>query len=524
MVARRGATTIVRTRHGLTLAAAGIDASNVAAGLGRAAARGPRRLGPPAARGAAASAPAATSAVVVTDTAGRAWREGQTDIAIGAAGLRGAEEFAGRLDAHGNELAVTAPAVADEIAGAAELAQGKLGGRPFAVVRGRADLVLAAGERRPGRRRAGPPRGRRPVRLRRPRGRGARPARRDPADRAPFGAPAPRRGAGRRGPRWPAGARVPTAATRPAWCSRAAATPGWPPLRFAHGWRRVRPATPGRPPSGCDRRLRRLAARPRCRAVVTASRPVDGPPPTRGTPNRGQEVPSRSPTARRSSTRSARSRRAPRSAAATRSSASASLVALADHRGRGVPPVIKKLVGPARVQRQGARRHRRPGLGLPATSPPSRPTATRTTCPRARAVDYTDAPPAFGAALERGRRRAGRDRPQDLHRRRPAPARGAGAQPRARLHDPLVRRDHRRRPDDDERPSGRIADKFAGTDNFRYKFKAVPWTSADEDGEAFPDGQHVAFTHWSAGGIGETDTTQAGRACASTARRSAGRP
>ncbi len=55
--------------------------------------------------------------VVVTDTAGRAWREGQTDIAIGAAGLQVLEQYAGRTDAHGNELAVTAPAVADEIAG-----------------------------------------------------------------------------------------------------------------------------------------------------------------------------------------------------------------------------------------------------------------------------------------------------------------------------------------------------------------------------------------------------------------------
>ncbi len=88
--------------------------------------------------------------VVVTDTAGRAWREGQTDIAIGAAGVRVVEDFAGRSDGHGNPLVVTAPAVADEIAGAAELAQGKLGGRPFAVLRGRADLVLPAGDDGPG--------------------------------------------------------------------------------------------------------------------------------------------------------------------------------------------------------------------------------------------------------------------------------------------------------------------------------------------------------------------------------------
>ena len=88
--------------------------------------------------------------MIVTDTAGRAWREGQTDIAIGAAGLTVLEDYAGRLDAHGNELAVTAPAVADEIAGLAELAAGKLTGRPFVVVRGRGDLVLPPGEHGPG--------------------------------------------------------------------------------------------------------------------------------------------------------------------------------------------------------------------------------------------------------------------------------------------------------------------------------------------------------------------------------------
>ena len=149
VVARRGPTTIVRNRLGLTMAAAGIDSSNVAAGHvvllpldPDASARGIRtglrhRTG-------------RNVGVIVTDTAGRAWREGQTDIAIGAAGLTVAEAYAGRTDAHGNELAVTLPAVADEIAGMAELAQGKLGGRPFAVVRGRGDLVLPAGVDGPG--------------------------------------------------------------------------------------------------------------------------------------------------------------------------------------------------------------------------------------------------------------------------------------------------------------------------------------------------------------------------------------
>lgn len=145
VVARRGPTRIARTRHGLTLAAAGVDASNVAAGTvvllpldpdasARTIRAGVRRLS------------GVDVAVVVTDTAGRAWREGQTDIAVGAAGLRVLDDHSGRTDAYGNELAVTAPAVADEIAGAAELAQGKLAGRPLAVLRGRADLVLPAGD------------------------------------------------------------------------------------------------------------------------------------------------------------------------------------------------------------------------------------------------------------------------------------------------------------------------------------------------------------------------------------------
>jgi coenzyme F420-0:L-glutamate ligase/coenzyme F420-1:gamma-L-glutamate ligase len=128
-------------------------------------------------------------AVVVTDTAGRAWRTGQTDIAIGAAGLLVLDDHAGRTDAHGNPLVVTAPALADELAGAAELAQGKLTARPFALVRGRPGLVLPPGEDGPGA--AALVRGEgedlfgygaREAVLRALAGR--------PADRAPFGAPA----------------------------------------------------------------------------------------------------------------------------------------------------------------------------------------------------------------------------------------------------------------------------------------------------------------------------------------------
>ncbi|MDR6176604.1 coenzyme F420-0:L-glutamate ligase/coenzyme F420-1:gamma-L-glutamate ligase [Nocardioides zeae] len=149
VVARRGPTRIARTRHGLTLAAAGVDNSNVVAGSVV-----PLPLDPDAsARALRAEVRRRTGAVVgvvVTDTAGRAWREGQTDIAVGAAGLRVLDDHAGRVDSYGNPLAVTAPAVADEIASAAELAQGKLGGRPLALLRGRADLVLPADEDGPG--------------------------------------------------------------------------------------------------------------------------------------------------------------------------------------------------------------------------------------------------------------------------------------------------------------------------------------------------------------------------------------
>lgn len=145
IVARRGSTTIVRTRHGLTMAAAGVDASNVPAGSVALLPADPDASAR-SVRARLARLTGSNVAVIVTDTAGRAWREGQTDLAIGAAGLRVLEEYAGRCDPHGNRLEVTAPAVADELAAAAELAQGKLARRPFAVLRGRSDLVLPAGE------------------------------------------------------------------------------------------------------------------------------------------------------------------------------------------------------------------------------------------------------------------------------------------------------------------------------------------------------------------------------------------
>jgi coenzyme F420-0:L-glutamate ligase/coenzyme F420-1:gamma-L-glutamate ligase len=135
VVARRGPTRIVRTHSGLTLAAAGIDASNVEAGSVIALPRDPD-ADARALRDRLVDLSGVEIAVIVTDTAGRAWRTGQTDIAIGAAGIHPSLSFDGVTDAYGNPLVVTAPAVADEIAGAADLVAGKLGGRPVVVVSG----------------------------------------------------------------------------------------------------------------------------------------------------------------------------------------------------------------------------------------------------------------------------------------------------------------------------------------------------------------------------------------------------
>jgi len=134
-VARRGDTRIVRTRHGLTLAAAGVDNSNVAPAAilllpvdpDASAARLRREL---------ERHTGSRLGVLLSDTAGRAWRIGQTDHAIGASGIRVVERYLGRHDSYGNELQVTAVAIADELAAAADLVKAKLTNRPVAVVRG----------------------------------------------------------------------------------------------------------------------------------------------------------------------------------------------------------------------------------------------------------------------------------------------------------------------------------------------------------------------------------------------------
>lgn len=149
VVARRGATTITRTSHGLVLAAAGVDASNVEPGHCVVLPADPdasaRSL-----RMAIAARARRNVAVVITDTAGRPWRLGQTDIAVGCAGMAPVDDHAGRLDRFGTPLSVTAPAIADEVAAAADLVKGKLRQLPMAVLRGSGIVVLPAGKHGPG--------------------------------------------------------------------------------------------------------------------------------------------------------------------------------------------------------------------------------------------------------------------------------------------------------------------------------------------------------------------------------------
>jgi coenzyme F420-0:L-glutamate ligase / coenzyme F420-1:gamma-L-glutamate ligase len=135
VVARRGPLRIVETRHGWVVAAAGIDASNVA---------GDRLVLLPEDSDASARALrtrlrellGVDVAVVVSDTFGRPWRDGVSDVAIGAAGLPALVDLRGAVDAHGNRLETTQVAVVDELAAAADLVKGKLAGVPVAVVRG----------------------------------------------------------------------------------------------------------------------------------------------------------------------------------------------------------------------------------------------------------------------------------------------------------------------------------------------------------------------------------------------------
>ncbi|HET6917432.1 MAG TPA: coenzyme F420-0:L-glutamate ligase [Acidimicrobiales bacterium] len=132
---QRGDLLVTETRHGFVCANSGVDLSNVERGwaalLPVDSDRSARRI-----RDGIRARAGIEVGVVVSDTFGRTWRRGLTDVAIGTAGVAAVVDLRGTPDAHGRELAVTEVCVADEIAGAAELVMGKSSGVPVAVVRG----------------------------------------------------------------------------------------------------------------------------------------------------------------------------------------------------------------------------------------------------------------------------------------------------------------------------------------------------------------------------------------------------
>ena len=135
IIRRRGDLVITRTSHGFICANAAVDRSNTPDGTAvllpedpdRSAHTLRRRLEQRTKR---------QLGVVVTDTFGRAWRRGQTDVAIGMSGVTAVLDLRGSTDHEGRPLTATEPAVADEIAGAADLVMGKADRVPAAVVRG----------------------------------------------------------------------------------------------------------------------------------------------------------------------------------------------------------------------------------------------------------------------------------------------------------------------------------------------------------------------------------------------------
>ena len=132
---RRGDLVIAETTHGFVCANAGVDRSNVESG---------RAVLLPVDPDASAhrlrlrleKASGVSIGVVITDTFGRAWRHGLSDVAIGVSGIPAIVDFRGTTDTHGNVLEVTEVALADEIAAAADLVMGKATGIPAAIVRG----------------------------------------------------------------------------------------------------------------------------------------------------------------------------------------------------------------------------------------------------------------------------------------------------------------------------------------------------------------------------------------------------
>ncbi|MFI6940166.1 coenzyme F420-0:L-glutamate ligase [Streptomyces sp. NPDC050418] len=144
VVARRGTLRIVENRQGLVMAAAGVDASNTPAGTILLLPEDPDASAR-AIRDGLRDALGVEVGVLVTDTFGRPWRNGLTDVAIGASGVRVLDDLRGGTDAYGNPLSATVVATADELAAAGDLVKGKAEGLPVAVVRGLPGAVVSGG-------------------------------------------------------------------------------------------------------------------------------------------------------------------------------------------------------------------------------------------------------------------------------------------------------------------------------------------------------------------------------------------
>ncbi len=145
VVRRRGDLIISETKHGFVCANAGVDLSNVDAGwvalLPEDSDRSARRI-----RDGLRAALGVEVAVIVSDTFGRTWRRGLTDVAIGCAGIRAVVDLRGTEDDRGRELQVTEVCVVDELAAAAELVMGKAAGIAAAIVRGVDPAWIGRGE------------------------------------------------------------------------------------------------------------------------------------------------------------------------------------------------------------------------------------------------------------------------------------------------------------------------------------------------------------------------------------------
>jgi coenzyme F420-0:L-glutamate ligase/coenzyme F420-1:gamma-L-glutamate ligase len=132
---KRGETVIARTRHGFICANAGIDKSNIDKGYALLLPVDPNKTANTIRRKIKAEFDLEI-AVIISDTFGRAWRKGQTNVAIGSSGIEPLTSYIGTTDSYGNDLMATEIAIVDELAGASELVMNKVDEVPVAIIRG----------------------------------------------------------------------------------------------------------------------------------------------------------------------------------------------------------------------------------------------------------------------------------------------------------------------------------------------------------------------------------------------------